>query len=198
VVSLLNIQSKFLKDEMALAAIRTSQQRLRIISFIHQHLYQTETLRTVDVNQYIHKLIAYLKDGMDLAVNIDFQLNIAAIEMDAGEVVAIGLILNEVVTNAAKHAFPGRSQGIVKIGLNRSDDGYFTFSVQDNGVGLPQGFNWRQSKSAGCTLINMMGDQLKASLQINGTGGLALAFRFRPDNGSSKTHFAQTIYGEPA
>jgi len=105
VVSLLNIQSKFLKDEMALAAIRTSQQRLRIISFIHQHLYQTETLRTVDVNQYIHKLIAYLKDGMDVAVNIDFQLNIAAIEMDAGEVVAIGLILNEVVTNAAKHAF---------------------------------------------------------------------------------------------
>jgi two-component sensor histidine kinase len=198
VVSLLNIQSKFLKDEMALAAIRTSQQRLRIISFIHQHLYQTETLRTVDVNQYIHKLIAYLKDGMDLAGKVDFQLNITAIEMDAGEVVAIGLILNEVVTNAAKHAFPGRSQGIVKIGLNLSDDGYFTFSVQDNGIGLPQGFDWRTSKSAGCTLINMMADQLKASLHIKGTDGLALAFRFRPDNGSSKTHFAQTIYEEPA
>ncbi|HEX6427268.1 MAG TPA: histidine kinase dimerization/phosphoacceptor domain -containing protein, partial [Niastella sp.] len=206
VVSLLNIQSKFLKDDMALAAIRTSQQRLRIISFIHQHLYQTETLRTVEVNQYIHKLVAYLKDGMDVAGKVDFQLNIAAIEMDAGEVVAIGLILNEVVTNAAKHAFPGRSSGIVKIGLNRSVDGYFTFSVQDNGVGLPPGFDWRQSRSAGFTLISMMSDQLKASCQIHGTNGLALEFRFRPDHAISKTHFpgstknemAQPIYEEPA
>jgi two-component sensor histidine kinase len=196
VVSLLNIQSKFLKDEMALAAIRTSQQRLRIISFIHQHLYQTEMQRTVDVNQYIHKLVAYLKDGMDLMGKIDFQLDIAAIEMDAGEVVSIGLILNEVVTNAAKHAFPGRSAGTVKIGLNRSVDGDFIFSVQDNGVGLSQSFDWRQSSSAGFTLISMMADQLKASLQIHGTNGLALAFRFRPDNTISK--MAQTIYEKPA
>jgi two-component sensor histidine kinase len=198
VVSLLNIQSKFLKDEMALAAIRTSQQRLRIISFIHQHLYQTETLRTVDVNQYIHKLVAYLKDGMDGAASVDFQLHIAAIEMDAGEVVAIGLILNEVVTNAARHAFPGRSAGIVKIGLNRSVDGFFTFSVQDNGVGLPQDFDWRQSQSAGFTLINMMGDQLKASLHINGENGLALEFRFRPGNVISKNKITKTIYEGPA
>lgn len=206
VVSLLNIQSKFLKDEMALAAIRTSQQRLRIISFIHQQLYQTETLRTVDVSQYIQNLVAYLKDGMDLAGTIAFQLDIADIEMDAGEVVAIGLIINEVVTNAAKHAFPGRSFGVVKIGLNRSVDGCFTFSVQDNGVGLPKGFDWRQSRSAGFTLIGMMGDQLKASLQIDGANGLALVFRFRPDNDISKTHFprsannevAQTTYEEPA
>jgi two-component sensor histidine kinase len=143
---------------------------------------------------------------MDVAGNIDFQLNIAAIEMEAGEVVAIGLILNEAVTNAAKHAFPGSSSGIVQISLNQSADGYFTFSVQDNGVGLPQGFDWRQSKSAGCTLINMMGDQLKATLQINATDGLALEFRFRPDNAISKMHFpgsvnnemAQPIYEEPA
>lgn len=186
VVSLLNIQRKFLKDDMALEAIRTSQHRLSVISFIHEHLYQTETLRTANIYQFIHKLIAFLKEGIDFERRVDFQLNIAPIEMDLGEVVAMGLILNEAVTNAAKHAFPGKSSGTIKIGLNRSGDGCFTFSVQDDGKGLPHGFDCMQSRSAGFTLIRMMGDELKATININNTVGLLMAFRFRPDNGEHK------------
>jgi two-component sensor histidine kinase len=180
VVSLLNFQSKYLKDESARTAIHNSQNRVRAMSFIHQQLYGADTLRYVNIEKYIHRLVAYLKDALEPASNISFQLEIVDADMDVADVVPIGLILNEAVTNAVKHAFPGNSGGEVVILLYMEPDGMYVFSIADNGTGVPGDLDELSRNSLGFSLIRTMSEQLHASFVLRQEDGLELKFRFRP------------------
>lgn len=178
IVSLLNYQSKFLSDQSAVSAIRSTQHRVRAMSFIHQRLYLDGSMQSVNIAIYVRELVAYLRSALDTATHAHFDSRVPDMELDVAQAVPIGLILNEAVTNAMKYAFPGREDGLITITLDPGGDGSHLLSIKDNGVGLPPGSDPGKSKTLGFTLIQTMAEQIGASFTVRSEGGLELLFSF--------------------
>lgn len=135
VSSLLQSQSAYLKDE-ALAAVHDSQHRVQAMSLIHQKLYQTDNISTINMGIYIPELVDYLKDSFVTRTRIVFIMDIAPAALDVTQAIPLGLIINEAVTNIFKHAFPGRDRGQVHLSLKELDKDELLLDITDNGVGL--------------------------------------------------------------
>ena len=178
VISLLNTQSAFLENDIALDAIRESQHRMHSISLIHQKLYQSENLSCIQMPSYINDLVKYLDEGLDTCSKITFKLDIAELELDVVQAVPIGLILNEAITNCVKYAFPAGQKGDVEIVLQGTDDSRYLLQIRDNGKGLPTGFRVEDSNSLGMNLMHGLSRQLKAELSISGIAGTTLSLVF--------------------
>ena len=117
VASLLEIQSSYLKNKEALSAIKESQHRIHSMSIIHQKLYQSETLSTIHMPEYIYELVEYLRESYAIRENIRFDLQIENIELNHASAITLGLILNEAITNAIKYAFAKTEDGKISISL---------------------------------------------------------------------------------
>jgi len=178
VMSLLNTQSSYLKDKAALTAIRDSQHRVHSMSLIHQKLYKSDNLAEINMPDYIHELVDYLKDSFDLAKRLHFQIDIEDIEMDVSQAVPIGLILNEAITNSIKYAFPDLGEGTITVSLQHSRDDYFILRIADNGIGLPQDFDNRKSNSLGMSLMHGLSGDLDGRFTIKNENGAAIEIEF--------------------
>ncbi|MHA4806789.1 tetratricopeptide repeat-containing sensor histidine kinase [Flavitalea flava] len=180
VMSLLNSQSAYLKDESALAAIRESQHRVHAISLIHQKLYQSEKLSVIDMEFYIKEVVDYLADNLDADRRIKFKMNIEAIELEVAQAVPLGLIVNEAITNSVKYAFPDGRNGEVGIYMEKVLSGFITLTIRDNGVGLPPDFDWKQTQSLGMSLMKGLSKQLDAEFEIINKEGLTIGIKLFP------------------
>ncbi len=181
VMSLLNTQGAYLKDETALNAIHASQHRVHAISLIHRKLYQTDHLLTViDMAVYIKEIAEYLADSLDADRQINFSLDIDPIELDVAQAVPTGLIINEAVTNAVKYAFPGKSAGQIRIRLGKMPAGNMELMICDNGIGLPAHFNWQDTESLGMSLMQGLCKQLDGHFEVLDTNGLTIKISFVP------------------
>ena len=178
VISLLNTQSLYLDNDKALEAIRESQHRMFSISLIHQKLYQTENLTCIDMFDYITDLTGYLRECFDTAKNILIMLEVEPICLDVAQAVPIGLILNEAVTNAIKHAFTPKIKGTIVIGLNGIDNENIKLSIADNGKGLPHDFNIADCNSLGMSLMSGLSKQLGGQLKLSNEEGLYMQVIF--------------------
>jgi two-component sensor histidine kinase len=174
VISLLNTQSSYLNNNAALDAIRESQHRMYSMSLIHQKLYQAENVSSIDMNNYICDLVGYLKQSFDTGNKINFNLALKQISLDVVQAVPLGLILNEVITNSIKYAFPGDMRGNISIFLHPIDSEIFALTIKDDGVGLPEDFSLPTCKSLGMNLVSGLSKQLGAQLDISGEGGLTI------------------------
>ncbi|MDN3582392.1 sensor histidine kinase [Mucilaginibacter flavus] len=184
VISLLNTQSAYLNDPHATSAIRQSQHRMQSISLIHQKLYQSESRALINMREYTHELIQYLRQSFDDAARIHFNIDIADIELDVLKAVPIGLILNEAISNAIKHAFPADGSGRIDIELSCAGDQQLNLSVADNGKGLSPGFNIDLCKSLGINLMTSMCRQLNGQLSVKNKNGVSIAITFAGDTSS--------------
>jgi len=181
-ISLLHMQSVYLSNEAALAAIRSSQRRMQAMSFIHQRLYQSEDMTSIDMSAYIIELINYLKESFRDAGNITFTQQVEAVSLDIGQAVPLGLIINEAITNAIKYAFPGNKKGTIEVGLGRDND-YCILSIADNGVSMamrddPAG----RHSSLGLNLIRGLIEQLQGKFNIITGQGTVLHINFKPNH----------------
>lgn len=183
--SLLNLQSKNIIDENALAAIRDGRDRVKSMALIHQNLYRDDDLTSVDVRDYIDKLTQSLfhsyninKERVNLTTHID------ELQLDVDVVVPLGLILNELISNALKYAFEQvENGGLLRVSLTREFD-QLVLQVQDNGRGLPESLNMDKPASMGYQLIKSLTQKLKATISIEGNNG-TLAKMIIPYNFSS-------------
>jgi two-component sensor histidine kinase len=116
-ISLLNMQSAYLSNDEALAAIRNSQRRMQAMSLIHQKLYQSETMTHVKMSDYVAELVSFLKESFGGSKEINFELNIQLAMLDVTQAIPLGLIINEAVTNAIKYAFPRNQKGKISMVL---------------------------------------------------------------------------------
>jgi two-component system, sensor histidine kinase PdtaS len=180
VMSLLNSQSAYLKDDAALLAIRESQHRVHAISLIHQKLYQSENLSVVDMAAYIKDVVEYLADNLDAAHRIRFSMCIGLITLDVAQAVPIGLIINEAVTNSVKYAFPGESNGEIEISMQQSVADGIVLYIKDNGIGLPVNFNWQHTQSLGMSLMLGLSKQLDGKFEVINNSGLTVQVKFMP------------------
>jgi two-component sensor histidine kinase len=183
VMSLLNSQADFLEDNVALSAIQESQHRVRVISLIHQKLYQSEGVARIPMHDYIGEVVAYLHKSYCLHHTVRFEVQVEPIELDVTQAVPLGLIINEVITNAFKYAFPDGRPGTVRLSLHRLAKTTYQFTIADNGVGLPSHYDPSQSPSLGMTLLHGFSSQLGGELTITNTSpsGLTIDLVFQEE-----------------
>ncbi len=180
VSSLLKLQSNRLEEESAARAVREGQQRVEAMSLIHQRLYQTDLLTSINMHEYIVDLIENLMVAYGYELDsFDLRLSIEEKELDVDLAIPIGLILNELLTNSFKHAYGSVKTPMLSISLTRGQG--LTLEVKDNGPGLNE-MQWRQpGGSFGKRLIRNLSEQ---------TGGV---YQIGNDNGTHfKLHIAET------
>lgn len=177
--SLLNLQSSSLSDEAALDAIKEGQNRVKSIALIHQKLYQTDDLSKVNFKEYVDQLISHLASAMQpRGKSIEKEVISDGIELDIDTAVPLGLIINELVTNSYKYAFEKQDIGRIQIRLERLDGDYH-LTYQDNGIGFPEGFDLKKSKSLGMKLISILTRQLRGTINWRNEVGVHINIQFK-------------------
>ena len=169
--SLLNLQQRIAPAD-AQAPLADSQLRVRAMALIHELLYEHDEAATVNLADYLRRLIRLLQDsagGTTPRVELAFQHVGTAIALDPQRAVPCGLLVTELVTNAFKHAFVGRGGGRVEVVLVTNDDGA-RLSVGDDGIGLPPGLALGSTRSLGFQLIPVLVDQMQAALSLPAAG----------------------------
>lgn len=182
VISLLNTQSAYINNQDAMEAIQNSQHRMYAMSLIHQKLYQSDSLATIDMKWYIRELISYMRECFDIDKNVRFLIEADDLNLDVAQAVPVGLILNEAVTNSIKYAFPNNRIGTISIILQYANEGDCTLIIADNGIGLPEGFDEDSLNSLGMNLMKGLTEQLNGTLKMQNNKGLSIRISFPVNN----------------
>jgi two-component sensor histidine kinase len=178
--SLLNLQARYLPDPAARAIFSQSQNRVQSIALVHERLYESADLSHVDFAKYVLVLLdnifdTYGAENRGIAKVID----VGDVNLTVDVAIPCGLIVNEVVTNALKHAFPDGRPGTVRVSLTEGPEEILELTVKDDGVGIPPGIDPRNTVSLGLDLVTTFAEQLNAEVDIGREGGTSFRFRFR-------------------
>jgi len=178
--SLLELQSGSIDADASRKFIRESQDRIKSMAIVHEQLYKSEDLAVIDFARYVEELVSSLsRSSMSSADKISTDIEIRDIELGIDQAIPCGLIINELVSNALKHAFPANRAGTVLIRGCLDADDHVCLSISDDGVGLPQGFDIATSESLGLQIVTLLTKQLHGTLEIRGENGLTVFLRFR-------------------
>jgi two-component sensor histidine kinase len=193
--TLLDLQSEGIRDENAVAAFRQSQDRIKAMALIHERLYKSTDIAFVNFQSYIEDLSAHLFDSylVDLG-RITLHVDAAGVTMGIDRAIPCGLIINDLLANSLKHAFPDNRRGEIRIDFRRKDDRQITIMVADNGVGMPPGLDFTKIGTLGLQLVNLLTKQLSGNIKMSGGPGTIWEITFSAtdsDQGLSANHSAQ-------
>ena len=187
--SLLSLQADRLENPEVAAVLQDTQTRVAAIAAIHEQLYASQDLSNIEFGPYVRKLVRGLFGlyGLD-GERIDLKVEAAEIVLKVEQAIPVGLIVNELVINALKHAFPENRSGVIALSLtympanaegNPAPEGLVRLRVEDNGVGLAPDIDIHQAKSMGLTLVNLLVQQLRGTLEIGRSAGLSVRVTFQ-------------------
>jgi two-component system, sensor histidine kinase PdtaS len=188
VCSIFRLQLSQIKDPRAATILRDSQSRISAMALIHKTLYQPKDQSSIYFEEYIQELASSIFDSYRVDPDrIGLKTDLESVAMDIDTVTPCGLILNELVTNSIKYAFPDERQGEIAISFRRDGDG-FVLAVSDNGVGLPANFDIHLANTLGMQLVvNLSEKQLGGRLEVeSGSQGTTFRIYFRESPGKSK------------
>ena len=178
VVSLLESQSTYLQSD-ALAAIQDSQNRVHAMSLVHQKLYQSESIASINMGQYLPELVSYLKSSFAPRKIIFHCQEIADVYLDVSQAIPVGLIVNEAVSNAIKYAFPQKeSAGGITITLRQAPGQQLILQVRDTGIGLPAGFDSTTAGGLGLRLMKGLTEDIGGVFSIVSSSGTTVTVSF--------------------
>ena len=164
--SLLRLQSHYVSDEEALYALNESQNRVMSMAMIHEKMYKTENLSDIVLKDYVSELATEIITTYDLRSNVELDLDIKVSKFTIDTLTPLGLIMNEVITNAMKYAFPEGRKGVFKVHMGRTDTkGKYRLTIGDDGVGMPIDLSNEQGDSLGTTLIDSLTEQLNGQIK---------------------------------
>ena len=142
------------------------------MALIHQLLYQSELFTGIDFAQYLEQLMQYLQSSYSRpGRNINYIIRAESIKLDIDTAVPLGLITNELTTNAYKYAFSDNGGGNIEVDFNKTPDHKYLLRVSDNGKGMPEGFDLDRSSTLGLKLVKILSRQIKAKLTFSGQKG---------------------------
>jgi PAS domain S-box-containing protein len=177
--SLMSLQTKYVYDEVSLDVLKESQNRVKSMALVHEKLYRSEDLTHINIYNYIKNLVLdlFFSYGV-LRDQIIPIIDIEEIKLNIETAVPCGLIINELVSNVLKHAFPNENSGKMWLSLHLIDN-QIELIVADNGLGLPADFNLDSSNSLGMQLVNSLVNQLDGSIEIERTKGTEFKIKFK-------------------
>jgi len=178
VMSLLGTQSHYIKSPETLQSLEESQQRIYAMSLVHQRLYQSGNFSAINMKEYIHELVDYLRNSFTIRKHILFDIQVEEIELNIAHALPIGLILNEAVTNAIKYAFDGRDEGRIEISLRHQSEDVVELAIADNGIGLPPHIQFENSATMGLNLMRGLSEEIEGDLSIVTHNGTAIRLLF--------------------
>jgi len=179
--SLLNMQARNVREARVVNALRESQNRVRTMALIHERLYRSTDLSEIDMREYIGRLAAELCQSYGAeAARISLELELGGVRLGIDSAIPCGFIVNELVSNCLKHAFPGDRPGRLRVGLRREPSGPVRLSVRDDGRGLPEGLDFRRTETLGLQLVCTLVDQLGGTIEREPGGGTAFLVTFDP------------------
>lgn len=168
VTSLLNLQSSRLQEPHIQKILQECQNRVSSMALIHEQLYQSEDLAKIDFANYVHNLVNNLCSSYDIYNSaIQIKMSIDDIYLSIDTAIPCGLILNELVSNALKYAFPLQQKGEIKIDFDLKTDNYLQLSVKDNGIGISPELDIDKTTSLGLQLVKALTRQLQGTLVLN-------------------------------
>jgi PAS domain S-box-containing protein len=178
--SLLNLQAGYIPDGPSRRVFMESQTRLKALALIHEKLYQSEDLTSIDFSGYIRSLVVHLFRAYKTSAHaVAMQLDVDAVILDIDRAIPCGLIVNELVSNALKYAFPNGKTGEIRIDLHEEEEKRLALIVSDNGVGFPAEMDFRQTASLGLQLVNTLTDQLEGTITLARNHGTTFKIVFR-------------------
>lgn len=180
--SLLNLQARYISDPRALQVFNNSQNRVKSMALIHEILYQENNFSHIDFTKYIRRLMSYLLHSYrgDLR-DITLKITSRNVQFGIDTAISCGLIINELVSNSLKHAFPEKSKGEVWIELETNKN-QVNLLVCDNGIGLPRNFDIRNSQSLGLKLVLGLVNQLGGIISLDRTRGARFSITFTTED----------------
>lgn len=178
VSSLLALQSAKIDDPEIQDAMLASQNRVQSMGILHQKLYQSEHLAFIEMKNYFQNLCENILDSYNETERIEVNIDMNEIELDVDTAVPVGLIVNELLTNSLKYAFPNGKKGIIKLSLESLADGNLNLKVSDNGVGktlssLPKGTGF------GTQLVDLLTRQIDGNLVQEVNDGTMISINFK-------------------
>jgi PAS domain S-box-containing protein len=173
--SLLRLQSREVADDRTKGFFAESQNRVNTMSMIHEKLYRSEDLKSVEFSEYLRDMAVHVFRSFNMHPGINLRLDVADVRLDIDTIIPCALIVNELLSNSLKYAFPGERNGelLVSFAPDATNNGSsgkprnFTLRVRDNGVGLPEDFNMKQSYSLGMQIILSLVAQLDGEITVN-------------------------------
>jgi PAS domain S-box-containing protein len=178
--SLLDLQSQHIEEQATLELFRQSCSRIKAMALVHETLYKFNDFAKINFTEYIENLTGYLFSiyGVDVeTINLELYLDEVAFKIDTA--IPCGLIINELVSNALKHAFLNQAKGTIYITLHFDEDNSYTLIVRDNGIGLPPNWESKTVNSLGLKLVEILANQLEGTLQVNSRCGTEFSLKFR-------------------
>jgi len=177
--SLLKLQANSLEDERLKAVLVDSQNRVQSMSAIHETLCQSDNLSAVDMEIYLSRLAGAVAQNYSIGSKVNLKIESKNILIGAKQASPIGLIVNELITNSFKYAFPDNQEGEIKISMQKSED-IIELDYADNGVGMPKGLDWKNPHSLGLKLVRtLVENQLDGSIDLDNTNGTKFTIRFK-------------------
>ncbi|MBI4303368.1 MAG: hypothetical protein HY665_03415, partial [Chloroflexi bacterium] len=185
--SMLNLQLPQVKDSEAISLFKESQNRVYTMALIHEKLYQSQSMAKVDVPEYLRSLTANLFLSYSVGGNIiRRRISVDDVSLDIDTLIPCALIVNELVSNSLKHAFPPlrRAEGTaeIHIGLQRVAGNRLTLTISDNGIGLPHDLDIQNSRTMGLKLVTLLAKQLNGTVNIATANGTEFAISFDAKN----------------
>ena len=194
--SLLYLQSKRMNDNKVIEMFNESSNRIQSISLIHQKLYQSKDAATIDFGGYANDLASALFRSYGVNQNVvRLRLDIHNTGLSMDSAIPCGLIINELVSNSLKYAFPGGREGEIQIAMSRDRDDRITLVVADNGIGLPKGLDFLNGESLGLQLVATLVDQLRGTMALNRKSGAEFTITFTDRRGVGAVELNQERYG---
>jgi len=175
--SILNLQTRTIKDKKFLELIEETRYRIMSMSFVHDLLYQTKDFTNIDFSKYLQNITSHIMNTYNLNKNIQLNLTIESIFLNLDSAIPCGLIVNELITNAFKYAFPNSKKGEINVVLKLIEN-KVTLSVADNGVGINNKVNYLTTESLGFQLINSLVSQIDAEMQYDNSQGTKFTLNF--------------------
>jgi len=174
----LKLQSRDISDERVLRSFQTGQDRIGAMAMVHEKLYQSDDLARIDFEEYLRSLTSSLMNSYGLTSrNIALEIDAENVLLGVDTVIPCGVIVNELVSNSLKHAFPDDRDG--KIGVSfYEDNGQYKMVFMDDGVGMPGLLNLSCPSTLGLTIVNALIGQLKGTMVLDTGGGCKISITF--------------------
>lgn len=179
ICSLLTLQAAKLESEEAKIASQISKNRIYSMALVHEQLYRSNDFSSIRIKNFVANLIQELGNVFQIYPRIKITTKVSDITLGIDYAIPCGLILNELITNSIKHAFPNDREGLISIQFTKQKNKSYLLKISDNGIGLPNNFNMEEADSLGMRMVNLLVEQLEGTIETKNINGFFISINFR-------------------